>query len=606
MLATDELAAISEGIPDLAGISQSILVQFSAHPLQNASVVWINDRWFAERGLRTHIEISVRNRVCAWLLSSFAITATHGSHPRRHDARLFTAFADRYGSSSGTSPHGGSGRVATIGQFQVKGVGRTPLVGTGATWMHSHGMASMREAIYEAICGEILDAELPFGSVPVIAIIDAGETIPNSKHEAPVERRALIVRPAVLRPAHMQRAALFVSANDSATLGPGSDAKRTYDVIKYIGSLSVAELAQNRFPRSLLDLCKRLVTQAAYGDALRLYSGGLFSSNLSMSGAILDFGVGRAVDDWSRYQPHAHAEGFGQEVGRVTQMAQTILYYARKAACHDKPWFAEAVDAAQLQAHYAVVLQEVFGFIWADEMLDRESQLSLRAVMQKYFDLQQLHHRRERWDGRRPKNVTWIYDYLVDRRFNGQDLDNGAESNAVHTVRGILNDASSAIANVKTHCWRSAARLLQPRNELTRDKVDQRIGELTECSPTTGTAERIRRLIEDVVGEARRWWFSVPFDVSISSQRMSYGCTILEGVSGTSGEDVLWIEGIVSGGRLVWGDRILNDADVQSIQPTVAGNKWHSTVERRIGNAVAGSASREAADNQYGDPPEWW
>jgi hypothetical protein len=464
----------------------------------------------------------------------------------------------------------------------------------------------MHEAIYEAICGEILDAELPFGSVPVIAIIDAGETIPNSKHEALVDRRALIVRPAVLRPAHMQRSALFVSANESAGLGPGSDAKRTYDVIRYVGSLSVVELARKRLPRSLLDLCKRLVTQAAYADALRLYSGGLFSSNLSMNGAILDFGVGRAVDNWARYQPHAHAEGFGQDVGRIAQMAQTILFYARKAACHDTAWFADVVDAAKLQAHYAVVLREVFGFIWTDEVLDRESQRSLRAVMQKYFDLQQQHRRRERWDGRRPKNVTWIYDHLVDRRANGQEIDNGAESIAVHTVREILNYASSAIADVKTHCWRSAARLLQPRSELTRDKIDQRIGELTGRSPTAETAERIRRLIEDVVGETRRWWFSVPFDVSISSQRMSYGCTVLQGVSGRSDAEVLWIEGIMSGGRFVWGDRILDDADVQSIQPTVVGNKWHCTVERRIGNAVAGSALAEAADNQYGDPPEWW
>jgi len=464
----------------------------------------------------------------------------------------------------------------------------------------------MREAIYEAIYGEILDAELPFGSVPVIAIIDAGETIPDRNRESTIDRRALIIRPAVLRPAHMQRASFFVSSNDSVGLGPGTDAKRTYDVIRYIGSLTPSELVQKRLPQSLLDLCERLVSQAAYADALRLFSGGLFSSNLSMSGALLDFGVGRAVDNWARYQPHAHAEGFGQDVGRVAQMAHTIFFYAQKAACHDNPWFADVVDAAELQEKYAAVLQQVFGAIWSDEILDLESRQSLRAVMQKYFDLQQQHRRRERWDGKRPKNLTWIYDDLVDRRINRQKIENGIESNFVHTVRDILSDASSSIANVKTHCWKSAVRLLQPRSELTRDMVDQRTRKLTSRSPTAETVEQIGLVIEDVVGKERRWWFSVPLDISIVSQRMSCGCTVLHGVSGRSGEKVLWIEGIMSGGRFVWGNRVLDDAEVQSIRPTVVGRKWRSTVEDLVGNAVARSAFPERFHNRYDDPPEWW
>src|SRR5215469_14635939 len=174
MLTANELAAISSDVPDLCQIGTSILVPFRACRLVEPTVAWINDRWFAERGLLTHIDGALRRRVCDWMLNSFAITAVAERQTPSDIEQAVLGQADRYGSSSGTSPHGGSGRVATVGRFQVKGVGRTPLVGAGVPWIHSHGVASMREAVYEAIMGEIFNAELPFGSIPVIAIVDAG------------------------------------------------------------------------------------------------------------------------------------------------------------------------------------------------------------------------------------------------------------------------------------------------------------------------------------------------------------------------------------------------------------------------------------------------
>ena len=227
-----------------------------------------------------------------------------------------TVHADRYGDPRGTSPHGGSGRVATVGRFQVKGIGRTPLVGD-ATWIHSHGLMSLTEAVCEGIHGEILDAELPFGALPVIAIIDCGETMKTPHDEL---RRALAVRPAALRPAHLLRAASFVGATD-LVVTPSPDAARVRDAISRVASMSDADRSQINLPRDLADLLDRLARQAATADALRLFTGGLFAGNVSLTGALLDFGVARALYSWASLQLHSHARGFGQDLERLVNFA---------------------------------------------------------------------------------------------------------------------------------------------------------------------------------------------------------------------------------------------------------------------------------------------
>lgn len=600
MLTSAEVAAISDDLPDLSRISASVLVPFRACPLGDATVIWLNDRWFAERGLLTHIDVVLRQRVCDWILNSFAIAAISGQLLPTDTLQTVTAHADRYGSSSGTSPHGGSGRVATVGRFQIKGVGRTSLVGARVSWIHSHGMASMREAVFEAIMGEIFNAELPFGSIPVIAIVDAGSTLENEGGHTSHDRRALIVRPAVLRPAHMQRAALFAPASASIELGPGTDAKRTYEVIRYVARSSAETLAKLRLPVSLADCCKRLVTQAAYADALRLHSGGLFSTNVSLDGAVLDFGVGRAVEDWSRYQPHAHAEGFGQDVARVARLAETIKFYSRKATADETAWFVDEVDVMQLQAHYDLVLSEVFGRMWGDELVDGQSQSLIRAATRAYFDIKQKICRRERWSGR-PVAVSWIYDYLIGES-DDQRLNSSAERELLKAIRETLRNALSSSPHFKAHCWRTAARCFKPRPELTREVIDRRVQAFTTCTEAPGLAEQIGSLIADVTSKARRWWFSVPPEISVAAQQVSHGCTALRG----NCDESVWLEGIMSSGRFVWGNRILDQACLQAIKPKIAGRLWHGTVVGHAECELVAELLGLSYGDVYLDPPEWW
>ena len=127
---TAEITRLEQGQPRLAQWSTALLVPFTAHRLRSGAVAWVNCRWFLERGFDLSSKGALA-QVNAWLLDEFAWCV-------RTDKRGFTAdtktlWADRYGSVDGMSPHGGSGRVATLGCFQGKGIGQTPLVGEGAS-----------------------------------------------------------------------------------------------------------------------------------------------------------------------------------------------------------------------------------------------------------------------------------------------------------------------------------------------------------------------------------------------------------------------------------------------------------------------------------------
>jgi hypothetical protein len=122
-------------------------------------VLWINRRWFFERQFDVTSADTVR-RIHDWLLDEFAYVIPQPSDPQpAFTNKTKILHADRYGSSTGRTPHGGSGRVATIGAFQAKGIGMTPLVGPGGDQGHSNGCCSIEEAIREAIYSEVAAAD---------------------------------------------------------------------------------------------------------------------------------------------------------------------------------------------------------------------------------------------------------------------------------------------------------------------------------------------------------------------------------------------------------------------------------------------------------------
>jgi hypothetical protein len=597
-LDNSELAAINSGLPDLHRLGPHLLVPFDVETLPAATVVWLNDRWFSRQGVPLSRDGARRLRAETWILEEFAVTTpTHGAAP---GAVRRLVHADRYGDPRGTSPHGGSGRVATIGRFQVKGIGPTPLVGD-ATWIHSHGHVSLSEAIAEAMYGELLDQELPYGAVPVIAIVDTGEHMVSSEQTTP---RALIVRPAVVRPAHFLRAPLFVGSQRE-TLAPSSDARRTRESVQWLASLHEDERDRLRLPLTLAQMQMRFATQAAIADSLRVYTGGLFAQNLSLDGAVLDFGVARTLYSWVNMQLHAHAQGFGRDLDRLANCAIALQFYARKAGCEGSGWFATACSAEELRKVYREAQDGIFGRFWTDSALEPAVRDRIRSATRKYFERQQQLTFRERWDGRKPRQ-KWIYDALTR---GCTPADDHAEESEWLLISEVIDgiDSSRNVRGVpSTHIWRNAARLFRPRAELDRARLDRRIARLLRVSESHERAARISRLIENSISRCRRWWEFLPAELAVVSQRVRMGCSALEVVTAQNSQARWWLEGDRCGDRLTWGRSVLSESEQETLTPVIDAKRWSALTASAALPSSLECEIRSMRALNYGNPPSWW
>jgi hypothetical protein len=217
-------------------------------------------------------------------------------------------WADRYG-GDGALRNGGSARAAIVNGYHIKGIGRTPLLSIKSDLGHSSGEMYLEECVREAIMSEIVRFEFPHSAVPVLAIIAIDAPAHPAGHEYhAAERRALLVRPLFLRPAHFERAVGF--------LGLGLDVG--VDDVKRVETNIVAGRAifGEAFSEGRLwaQLWMRWARQAAYAYVHRLPHGGLSTSNLAMSGALLDFGAATACPSWDRLTLIPGGVPFGDEL----------------------------------------------------------------------------------------------------------------------------------------------------------------------------------------------------------------------------------------------------------------------------------------------------
>ena len=196
-----------------------------------------------------------------------------------------TMYADRYG-GEGVSPALGAGRAGFLpyGNLYVKGVGFTPLFkhDDPDDFVHSHGAVHLDDCLSEALLGEVNENLFTSGSSRVVAIIDQGlhVTAPNGQR-IPI---ALAVRAgAQLRPAHLMsrhtpgRALLekFVRMT-----------RATGQLITRCDQRTGAELPDVR--ATMLQVIDDHARIAAESFRWRTIHGALTSSNMEMSGAMLD------------------------------------------------------------------------------------------------------------------------------------------------------------------------------------------------------------------------------------------------------------------------------------------------------------------------------
>lgn len=281
-----------------------------------------NRRWFTKQ-LGRRITSELARQIAAWLVEEFGFVVPRDDDVAEFSADWSTFYAERYG-DDGLTPQGGGGRVGVRRNFQVKGIGITPLVGRDADWLHQHGCVWMEEAVREAILSEVVAREFPFGAVPVIAIIDTGLdaafAVDSIDH-----RRVLLVRPSFARPAHMQRAPLFFPQDGTVFEAQIADGRRAKQVITHLAA----------DPKVLVEMFLRAAQQLAFAYVHRFYLGGMLSSNWAVDGSLVDFGGVSSVPDWSRRVITPGLPLFGSE---HLSVETTIEYVVHRAKRFNSTW----------------------------------------------------------------------------------------------------------------------------------------------------------------------------------------------------------------------------------------------------------------------------
>ena len=580
LLSTEELSRVEQGLPRLSEWGGAdMLVPFPVRQLRHASVLWLNRRWFLERGIDV-TDAEVLSRVSAWLVETFGYIILETEHkPSIFTSNTKIAHADRYGSSSGLAQHGGSGRVAVYGCFQAKGVGATPLVGMDVSPDHSNGCVSLGEAIREAIYSEIMDAEFPYGAVPVISILDTGlhyfAPEPGANGIQKV-RRAIVIRPSVLRPAHAERAPLFKRSITGDMNAQEGDVNRTQTVVR-----NWLRQGRDGKTQTLQETLGRVAEQAAFGQVHRLFSGGFFSSNLSVTGELHDFGNAYALPDWVNAKVLAHTSGFGRELEAVDVLAKSMDFYFRK---YDDAGLYQGSSEALID-HAKRRYREAFAReclrTWqAEDLAGTESGNQIVGLLSAFFRMQQRASRRYDWYGKavgiqgRETEGRWLYDALIAMREGtggGEQVATIIEQIDKWLRRGFESTPESRM----WICWLTAYRLLRPRHDIDRGLMLRRIKDLTSqlSFPRQDCAEQITSLIRTSVHHGRAQWPRLPLGYGVLAQVTCDGCTALLCSQGPDAPRRWWLEGISLGGHIyLFGSWVLLDEkELEDFDAKVSG-----------------------------------
>ncbi|MDQ1920918.1 hypothetical protein [Massilia pseudoviolaceinigra] len=540
MLTPSEIQSIEHGLFDIQQVGQDITVPFRANKLQHASVVWINERWFLERRIDV-TDTDVRRRLDQWLIDEHAyLVPLDDDAPCDAAAGTKTFLADSYGNSE-MATHGGSGRVGITGRFQVKGLGRTPLVGAAVDWLHSHGCLWLEEALREAVYAEITANEFPHGAVPVLAVIDTGLRHQLENGEGG-ERRALSIRPVVVRPAYFERAVLFQPPGKEHEARQ-RDVRRVRQVVQYFEHQyrQAEELALlEKFSRTFTSLAR----QIAFSRAQRLFPGNYASSNVSMEGELLDFGAFRALPNWCRAICMNAFEGFGNEGPELGGSMKSISFYVNKYKAGDS---ANLNPAALLLAFTEELeracAREFLYLFHLEEVEDEGIRRKALATLFAYYGMQQ------RFEVRYQNGVKKKLDWLGEVVAPG-----AAQADSLATERMVLADLAGAVRSgaldeesKELLCRRmrvTAARLLPVRQEIVRESLAGALNAVI-MKRDAGDGSRsgmIEDAVNGIIARSRRHWPALPRNLIVLAQFSSPRCALCYCLDPENGKYFLWME----------------------------------------------------------------
>lgn len=533
-------------LPELPALGEHLLVPFSAKKLRNAQVIWLNERWLAENQLDV-FDHALRARMEHWLLGEFAYGVPQPLDPPEtfdEGEKLF--WADRYG-GEGIRFNGGSGRCGLSGFFQAKGIGQTPLVGRDTEFLHAHGGASLEEAIRETIFSEVVCAEFPHGGVPVVAIIETGTRTYWTTNEGVIpERRAILVRPNFIRPAHFERATFFRSDSRAHLADSARVEGAVRALIDSVGRSSALHLQIE----SLSDLAKRIAAQIAFGRAQRIFHGAYATSNVTINGGLVDFGATCALGGWSRAVAVKTFPAFGLELETVKRSLASLAFYFKKYAPQACSQLAEEYLVADLEAAFQAAFDHELLRLWGLEEIDAidDAASIVAGTLRRYFKDQQKQSF-DIFDSTPEPNGGWLYDDLVSQQREGVQPATLRGTEALHAIAAALTNAFGGMVSERAQierCWLTAARYLKPRKLLYRQELKRWIDDnlINGGIPREHHVQVITDAIRFHVSASRRHWPMLPNDLAVLGQVCHLHCSALYCIDLFKAETCLWIEGI--------------------------------------------------------------
>jgi hypothetical protein len=522
-------------------------VRFDTWPLRNARLLWLNHRWLLEQDINIY-QRDIADTFVKRVMETFAVTSESSDDclPRGSMA------ADRYGGTGG-SIHGGSGRCGNIGQFNAKGIGQTPLVSPFADMYHVNGKMSLAEALRETVNSEVANFELPYGSIPVVAIIDTGETF-TIGNDPMVHRGAIVVRPNFVRPAHYERSIFFGDSGHSGS-------QQFVDALRVKDAVQASTAAPDVFP-SLSEMFLRFSRQIGAARAHRLRQGQFLSSNLSIDGALADFGSFRSVPNW-RATVGLAGERFGSEMVQLRKVLLSLAFYFVKYGGAAM----EGLDVRGLLEECANVENSIFSATCLESLgiHDRAGASQLEAALSEYYHIQQAM--------RLADNINERAGWLCEAFVPGRDIENGT----LQEVR-LANHVGDIYSTLVAGDYRESASLNKAQRffspqPLLHYSIASKKARYIEDAITQDRADASRLAggyIRSQVAKHRRTWKLLPSHLDIVGQRP--GRAELHCVDLRTRKPCTWIEAHRIGEDVVFDGRSFRLSDIPD--PDILGDRW--------------------------------
>ncbi|MDR6674759.1 hypothetical protein [Xanthomonas sp. 1678] len=490
-------------IPRQRDFPASMWVPFQARRLARPRLLWIDLDWLAAHARPGEDAAADPPRLRDWITGTCAYAV-----PQEHDAaeafeaQEKTFFADRYG-GMGVGPHAGSGRCGTHGQLQVKGIGVTPLVGVERDIQHSHGSVTVEEAIRELVYARLAGAELPYGAIPIVAIIATGTQTQSG------EEKALIVRPNFFRTSALERAPYHRPLREQR-FAHLEDVTRVRDAIRLLDADEEQRRRCGIAVRSLAHFIERVVHQLAFCQANRLYFGACTTSNLTINGEQLDYGSARSVRNWGRAVDTFPA--FGRDDLHVFGGAcEALSFYFGKYASGAAFAALDEPVRGLMERSYRRRLDQAFLALFGLERdaCDPAAAEAICSVLRDYFARQQKPEVTLRTMAD-PASTPWFGDGLAAPAFDA------ATASADHAVAAAVERAlQSACGDDPVRlqtCLAQARRTLRGRPLLEREALQASIHDWLRSAPAdaAGYAAELARFVFRTVARSRRTFPGVP------------------------------------------------------------------------------------------------